>query len=71
MSATDDTPSEPNWFERIDSSFEQSSTFDMTFAYDDPDDPSTVTIYPAETEAPATTWISADTSHTVALADTR
>lgn len=66
MSTTDDT-SEPGWIETAPSS---APTYDLTFAYDDPSDPKTVTIYP-EDERDRTTWLSIDADHAVALSDTR
>lgn len=68
MSAIDDTAT-PDWI--ADSPASGSPSFELTFAYDDPDDPATVTVYPEETEARATTWISVDVDHAVDLGDAR
>jgi len=44
---------------------------DLTVAYDDPEEPTMVTIYPEETDARSTTWISADVEHAVAVREVR
>jgi hypothetical protein len=38
----------------------------LTFAYDDPESPSTVTVYPAAADD-RTTWVSVDVEHAVSL----
>lgn len=43
----------------------------LTFAYDDPADPSLVTVYPVESDSRATTWLSIDADHAVTIADAR
>lgn len=62
MSTTDDS-SDPEWV--ADPPSEASQSPDLTFEYDDPEEPSTVTVYPEGTDAPRTTWISTDIAHAV------
>jgi hypothetical protein len=66
MSTTDDT-SEPGWIETAEST---TPTYELTFAYDDPSDPSTVTVYP-EDDPDRTTWLSVDVDHAVSVEDVR
>ncbi|MUV90596.1 hypothetical protein GJ629_12365 [Halapricum sp. CBA1109] len=66
MSVSDDTGDDPAWFETA----EEAPAYDLTFAYDDPEDPATVTIYP-ESATDRTTWLSVDADHAVSLADAR
>lgn len=61
---------EPTWIETVESPLETKPTYSLTFAYDDPDDPSKVTIYPEDPDD-QTTWISIDAEHAVSTADAR
>jgi hypothetical protein len=67
--STHDT-SEPGWIDTVESPLEEPPTFELTFAYDDEDDPSTVTIHP-EGSTDRTTWISIDAENAVSTADAR
>lgn len=67
--STDHT-TEPAWIDTVESPMEATPAYGLTFAYDDPTDPSTITIYPEDTED-RTTWISIDAEHAVSTADAR
>lgn len=45
--------------------------FELRFQFDDVETPREVTIYPAETDAITTTWITIDIEHAIALDDAR
>lgn len=40
-------------------------------AYDDPDDPAELTLYPPESDCRETCWLTIDVEHAVALTDAR
>lgn len=40
-------------------------------AYDDPENPTVLTVFPARTDRRETRWLSIDVAHAVALADVR
>lgn len=42
-------------------------TFDLAYGVDDPDEPTTVTVYDPEAEDRSTAWISVDAAHAVPL----
>ena len=74
MSSTDDTGAETP----IDSTGASEPTTgdtstELDRAYDDQDNPSTMTVFPADAEWPeiGTTWISVDVEHAVPASDCR
>lgn len=44
-------------------------TFDLDYGYDDPDDPTSVTVYAPNADDVCTTWITIDVHHAVPLED--
>jgi hypothetical protein len=45
--------------------------FELSYLYDDTDDPTEVTVFPVDDGGLSTQWISMDITHAVALEDTR
>lgn len=45
-------------------------SFELTYAFDDSDEPTEVTVFPADRDDVTTTWISIDFDHAVDLRDT-
>lgn len=48
---------------------ETAPDFELSFAVDDEDDPSEVTVFPEDGSTPTTTWITIDVEHAVDLED--
>jgi len=53
-----------------DAPVEEPVGFDLRAAYDDPDDPETVTIHPADPEEPTTEWLTIDADLAVPVEET-
>jgi len=72
MSATDDLPDDPNWLVPADQP-PADREFDLEAAYDDPTDPSELTVFPADADeaALATAWLTMDVAHVRSLAAMR
>lgn len=62
MSAPDTIPDESSRLASVPS-------FELSFAVDDEEDPSEVTVFPEDGATPTTTWITMDVEHTVDLED--
>lgn len=63
MSTTDDLPVTPD--------HDTLPEFDLEYLCDDPVDPSKVTIFPTESDSPATEWVMADYTTAIPLSDVR
>lgn len=70
MSTTDD-PAVPDWIDTDGTRLQCPPSFELTFEYDDQENPTTVTVSPNRTDQLATTWLSVDVDHAVALDDAR
>lgn len=45
--------------------------FELEYLYDDPEDPSKVTVFPTESDSPETEWVLTDYETAVSLRDIR
>ncbi|WP_136689601.1 hypothetical protein [Halorhabdus amylolytica] len=73
MSTTDDTGSEATFDPPADAPGDEDPSIEIDRAYDEREDPTIMTVFPADAEWPeiGTTWISVDVEHAVPVSDYR